>query len=291
MRTTEQRFENVNEEQLAWADLRESHRVNQVLYAEAVGLETLVFGEKREEMLKLCYKGVYGYLPKTRIDNYEFKGLHHFLGKEFEFVVESIDREDGESHWFLANRIVALDVSAKRFWRVAKEGFVAVGFIRGMDVSNLYLLVEGVPVVLNKKEISWSFIEDCRLEFEIGDTIDVKVLKAEAPTAENPNGLLEVSAKALLPDPWHKIAHFKEGSSYSGTITKIHSEHGVFIELVPGLTVRTNFPPNASPDVLQKGKKVSIKVLEINHQQKRMKAITIIPNKAISAGRRGRRLV
>jgi small subunit ribosomal protein S1 len=287
MRTVEQRFQSVSEEQLAWADLRESMRVNQVLYAETVGLETLVFGDKKEEMLKLNYKGVYGYLPKSRIDNYEFKGLHHFLGKEFEFVVESIDQE---GHWFLANRIKALEVSAKRFWRIAKEGLVAVGFIRGMDVSNLYLLVEGVPTVLNKKEVSYSYIEDMREEFEIGDTITVKVIKVEPPSAENENGVLEVSAKVLQKDPWHQIAHFKEGSSYTGTITKVHSEHGIFLELVPGLTVRTNFPPNATPEMLQKGKKMSIKVLEINHQQKRIKAISIIPNKAISAGRRGGRV-
>lgn len=287
MRTVEQHLGNVGEEQMAWADLKESQRVNQVLYAEAVGLETLAFGDKKEEMLKLNYKGVYGYLPKSRIDNYEFKGLHHFLGKEFEFVVENIDRE---GHWFLANRITALDVSSKRFWRSAKEGLVAVGFIRGMDVSNLYLLVEGVPTVLNKKDVSYSFIEDVRHEFEIGDTITVKVTKIEQPSEENENGVLEVSAKVLEKDPWHQIAHFKEGSSYSGKITKVHSEHGVFVELVPGLSVRTNFPPNANPEVLKKGNKISIKILEINHAQKRMKAITIIPNKAINGGRRGGRL-
>lgn len=287
MRTVEQPVQSINEEQLAWADLRESMRVNKVLYAETVGLETLVFGDKKEEMLKLNYKGVYGYLPKSRIDNYDFKGLHHFLGKEFEFVVESIDQE---GQWFLANRIKALEVSAKRFWRVAKEGMVVVGFIRGIDMANLYLLVEGVPTVLNKREVSYSYIEDMRDEFEIGDTITVKILKAVPPSEENENGVLEVSARVLEKDPWHQITHFKEGSSYTGTITKVHPEHGVFLELVPGLTVRTNFPPNATPEMLQKGKKITVKLLEINHEQRRIKAISIIPNKAIGAGRRYGRL-
>lgn len=287
MRTVEQRFEGIGEEQLAWADIKESQRVSKVLYAEAVGLENLSFGNKKEEMLKLNYKGVYGYLPKSRIDNYEFKGLTHFLGKEFEFVVETVDME---GHWFLANRIQALEVSAKRFWKSAKVGQVLVGFIRGMDVSRLYLLVEGVPTIMRREDVSYSFIEDMRTEFEIGDTINVKITKLEAPTEENKDGVLEVSAKVLEKDPWGQISHYKEGSSYSGTITKIHPLHGVFLELVPGLTVRTNFPPNANPTVLQKGKKITVKLLEINHREKRIKAITIVPQKSISAGsRRGGR--
>jgi len=289
MRTVEQRYDTVGDEQLAWADIKESHRVKQVLYAEAIGLETLTMGDKREDFLKLNYKGIYGYLPKSRIDNYEFKGLHHFLGKEFEFVVETVDLE---GHWFLANRIQALEVSARRFWKTAKVGQVMVGFIRGIDASRLYLLVEGVPAVVERKDVSYSYIEDLRYEFEIGDTIDVKITKLEAASEENDNtGVLEVSSKVLQKDPWGQIANFKEGCTYTGTITKIHPEHGVFAELLPGLTVRTNFPPNANPTVLKRDNKVSIKLLNIDHRERKIKAITIIPNRAISAGKRGGRVV
>jgi len=288
MRTVEQHYEDVSTEQLAWADLKESLRVKKVLYAKAVGLETLQVGEKKEDVLKLNYNGVYGYLPKSKIDNYDFKGLHHFLSKEFEFVVEEIDVE---SQWFLADRIKALEVSAKRFWRVGKEGMVVAAFIRGIDMANLYLLVEGIPTILNKKEVSYSYIEDLREEFEIGDTIEVKVLKIEPPTDDNEQGVLEVSAKVLQKDPWHQIAHYKEGCSYSGKITKVHPQHGIFLELVPGLTVRTNFPANAKPDQLRKDKEITVKLLEINHQQRRIKAIPIIPHKSIGSGRRFGRVI
>lgn len=288
MRNVEQHYDSVGEEQLAWADIKESQRVKKVLYAEAVGLEALSMGSKKEEMLKLYYNGVYGYLPKSRIDNYEFKGLHHFLGKEFEFVVETVDLE---GHWFLANRIEALEVSAKRFWKSAKVGQIMAGFIRGMDTSRLYLLVEGVPTVMRREEVSYSYIEDMRTEFEIGDVINVKITNLAPPTDDNIDGLLEVSAKVLEKDPWGQIAHYKERSSYSGTITKVHPEHGVFVELVHGITVRTNLPPNANPTMLAKGKKVAVKVLEIDHRLKRIKAICILPNKSISSGRRGGRAV
>lgn len=284
MRTVEQHYDTVGEEQLAWADIKESQRVKKVLYAEAVGLETITSGSKKEEMLKLFYNGVYGYLPKTRIDNYEFKGLHHFLGKKFEFIVESVDLE---GHWFLANRIEALEVSAKRFWKAAKVGQVVVGFIRGMDTSRLYLLVEGVPTIMRREEVSYSYIEDMRTEFEIGDEINVKITNLEVPSDENNEGLLEVSAKVLEKDPWGQIAHYKEGGSYSGEIKKVHPEHGVFVELIHGITVRTNLPPNANPSILRKGRKVTVKVLEIDHRLKRMKAICINPKKSIGSGRRG----
>jgi len=285
MRVIEQEYVPVGEEQQGWAEIKESSRIKKVLYADAVGLEVLGEGAQKEEVLKLKYKGIYGYLPKSRIDNYEFKGLHHFLGKEFEFVVEKVDLE---AQWFLANRIEALEVSARRFWKSAQVGNKLLGFIRGMDASRLFLLVEGVPAVLERDEVSYSFIEDMRNEFEIGDLIKVKVTDLEAPTEENPDGELKVSAKLMERDPFLEITNFKIGSTYIGEIKKVHPQHGVFYELegIPGLTVRTNFPPNGTPDLLKKGKKGQVKLLDIDVQNRMIKAITIIPERAIRRGRR-----
>ncbi|MED0677629.1 S1 RNA-binding domain-containing protein [Aneurinibacillus thermoaerophilus] len=282
-----------DEKARAWADIKDSQRTKRVLVAQAKGIEDFQIGDKKIECLKLNYRGIYGYLPKQFIDNYEFKGLTYFLGKYFEFVVDDVSF-DTEKQIFIANRIKALEILSQNFWKTAKEGEVYSAFVRGIDQFNLYLLVEGVPTMLHRSEYSYSFVEDLREELEIGDTINVKILRLVKPNEKylenvndpqseeltaGENGLLQVSARVLQEDPWKNITDYEEKGLYHGTITKIHVDHGLFIELEPGLTVRTNFPPEAPS--FKVGQSVPVKLIEINPAERKIKAITIVRKQGI----------
>jgi small subunit ribosomal protein S1 len=285
----------VSKEMLAWADIKDSHKTKNVLYATAIGIESIPVGKKEEECLKLNYDGVFGYLPISLIDEYEFKGLQNFLGKEFEFVVQSVDLDN---HLFVGNRIEALKVLAQKFWKSARAGDTYDAFVRGVDPFNLYLIVDGVRTKLYRDEYSYSFVEDLRTEVEIGDIIPVKILKLVKPGQKfkKPNikgeevdaeageqGYLEVSSRVLKQDPWNNIVNYRERATYLGTITKIHMEHGLFIELegTPGLILRTNFPPNSSGQRFKKGHKVNVKLLEINVKRRLIKGIVINPKQSV----------
>lgn len=287
---------------LAWANIKDSKKMKRVLYAQAVGIEEIPVAGTVQECLKLNYQGNYGYLPPDLIDEYEFRGLQGFLGKEFEFVVQHVDLE---SHLFVANRKEALGILAEKFWKTAKEGDTYEAFVRGVDPYNLYLIVNGVRAKLYRDEFSYSFVEDLREEVEIGDTLQVKIVRLVKPGKKfkringrgqevegiaDERGYLELSSRLLENNPWHNITHYKERATYLGTITKVHMDHGLFIELELGLVVRTNFPPNATGALLKKGRQVNVKILEIDAKKKTMKAIVINPKKGVgvkSFGRRG----
>ncbi|MED4779467.1 S1 RNA-binding domain-containing protein [Brevibacillus choshinensis] len=288
---------HVSDFALAWADIKDSKKTGRVLFARAIGIETIENGKVREECLKLEYGGeVYGFLPKTYIDNYQFKSLQFFLGKTFEFVVDDVYLETQQ---FLANRIKALHSLSVRFWKNAKENQRVEAFVRGVDPYKIYLLVDGIEAVMPREEYSYSFIEDLREEVEIGDTLPVKITKIVRPgdtyqkrnekgdmvdtVAEN--GIVEVSSRLLERDPWTDIIHFKKGSHYVGTINKIHPEHGLFIQLKPGLIVRTNFPPRIGGERLKKGQEVNIKLTDIDVKARKIKALVVIPNRAIGKTR------
>jgi small subunit ribosomal protein S1 len=291
---------------IGWAEIKESHRQKTVLYAQAIGIENIPVGDSVQECLKLNYEGNYGYLPRNRIDNYEFKGIHHFIGVVFEFVVEHVDLE---SHIFVANRIQALDILKKKFWKTAKVGDNYRAFVRGLGPFNMYLVLDGVSVNMHRDEYSYSYVEDLREEVEIGDTLDVKITRlvkpgqkymkklldgGEVEAIAGEDGYVEVSHRILLPDPWKNITNYQEKASYLGTITKVHHDHGIFIDLEPGLTVRTNFPPNSNGITLRKGEQVCIKLIEIDPKKRQMRAIVFStrqsPEKLTRpATRRGRR--
>lgn len=287
---------------LSWADIKDSHKTKKVLFAKATGIEEVPVNGSPKECLKLNYEGNYGYLPIDLIDDYEFRGLQGFLGKEFEFVVQHVDLE---SHLFVANRKEALAILAQRFWKTAKEGEVYEAFVRGIDPYNMYLIVSGVRAKLHRDEYSYSFIEDLREEVEIGDTIQVKIMKlvkpgqpfkrtsgrgAEVDTVADERGYLELSSKLLEKDPWDNIVNYKEKMTYLGTIKKVHMDHGLFIELDnSGLVVRTNFPPNTSGQMLRVGREVNLKIVGIDAKKRQIKGLVINPPKKPSEKNSSRR--
>lgn len=274
----------------AWADIKESQRAGNVLTAKAIGIEYFELGELKQECLKLNYNGIYGYLPTSFIDTYEFRGIQNFVGKTFEFVVSYVSFED---QIFAANRIMALEKSAKRLWKNGKPGDIYPAFVRGVDRYHVYLLVSGVPTRMHRDEFSYVFSDDLREEIFIGETIDVKVLEinkpnpdlaieGDEPTAEEKRaieGNISVSKKALEVDPMSFINEYKEKSTYLGTITKIHVDHGIFISLEPrGITVRSGFPPGSNGARLQVGDEVNFKIQDINVKERRIKGLIITPN-------------
>lgn len=286
-RVIDQQMDQEQTEMLAWAEIKNSKNVGKVLIARATGLEELAFGNLKMECLKLNFNGVYGYLPKDRIDDYEFKSLQFFIGKYFEFVVEEvlIDKEQTVGT-FVANRKKALVINAKNFWKTAKVGQIYESFIRGIDQVHLYLLIEGVPVILHRDEVGYSFYEDLRQEFEIGDSIDVKIIGLTHPT-EDSEGKVVVSAKVLAQDPWLKIKHFHEKMTYLGTILRVHPVHGLFIELEHGMNVRTNLPAGGMSRVFKPGDEINVRILSIDVVERRIKAVSIVPSKKIGGRTRG----
>lgn len=277
-----------------WRNLRTSRSRSRVLFAKVIGLEDLSFGGRSMKCLKLDYKGVYGYMPSNLIDNYEYKNLQHFMGSMFEFVVEEVItppkqldeadlQDDVEVEYFLANRIKALEVMSELFWKKVEIDQVFSAFIKGIDQFRLYLLVEGVEIILNREDAGYNLYDDLRTVFEIGQTIEVQVMKVEKPTEDNPKGSLSVSAKVLMEDPWRYIKDFKERGTYLGILQRIHPEFGMFVELKPGLVVKCNIPAGASRRPFQRGDEINVKIRHIDHAKHQILGTAINLNNTIGA--------
>ncbi|GAA0854062.1 S1 RNA-binding domain-containing protein [Paenibacillus glucanolyticus] len=276
--------EELNEQMVTWLSLREAKNRKRVLYAKAVGLEEISLGDLRMECLKLNYEGVYGYLPRNKIDDYEFKGLHNFMGKTFEFVVETLITEpDEQVGTFVANRIEALKLSANRFWNNAQVGEIYEAFIRGIDPYHLYILVEGVQVKLHRSEVGYSLYDDLREVYSIGDSIEVKILELGKPNEENSEGTLQVSAKILNQDPWDNIGNYKERMFYLAELKRIHPVHGMFLELEPGLSVLTYFPAGTRGRKFKPGDELEVKIKTIDVEKREIFGTIVLPRNKIGA--------
>lgn len=274
----EQEFE-VTPAMRSWADIKEAHRTGRIMVGHAIGIETKALGGSKEEVLKIDFNGVYGYLPKSRVDNYNLRGIQHYLDRELEFVIDEVIIDKAATVGiFLANRAKALEKRAERFWKEAQEGHVFEAFVRGVDQYTLFLLVEGVPCELNRSEVGYVFYEDLTEAFEIGDSLPVKITSITRPSKDQ-KGKISIDSRTLQVDPWTNIVNYQVNGIYVGEIKKIHPEHGMFVELIdsPGLVVRTNFPPYSGNHIFKKGENIRVRIAKIDAAGRRMKAVAFVP--------------
>lgn len=259
----------------AWADLREAYRHREkgyVIEAQVIGLEKLERGEQKEEALKIYYNGIYGYIPISNVDDYEFRSLQSFVGSNIQFIVEQLFEED-DSRLFLGNRKKALDALAVKFWKKAKIGQDYEAYVSGVDKYGVYLLVEGVRVRMERDDYSYDFVTDLRDYVDIGTTMDVRIMNLEKDEKR-----IDVSRKALESDPRDFIQEYKRGGFYLGTIVNIDIDAGVFVRLEPrGLVGRAGFPPNLGKRILKPGDQVNFKVTEVNEKLARVRGLVIVP--------------
>ncbi|UXJ71270.1 hypothetical protein [Lysinibacillus fusiformis] len=355
-----------HEEQLqlqqALATLREAARMKtRILKGTVYGVETLTLAGHKQQVLAVDFNGIFGYIPASKIDNYEFKGLQAFVGTELDFVVEELfipseletDNDETEEApnnateaivesspeitlneeyeqktivqvdaadttvpeessqlaeqknskhskhdsstikqtRFIGNRAAALEIQSNRFWKSLQTKGVSNqiydAFVSGVDKVNVWLVVEGMRVRMNRMNFSYKFIDDLRNELYIGDMIKVKVISFEEKEVDgNKVRNLEVSRKVLEKDPKEFLHNIKVKGTYLSVVKNIDIDNGVFVELQTfGITVLTSFPSMDSGIKLQKEKQVNVRVTKINTETGFVHGVIFDPR----SGRRPRR--
>jgi small subunit ribosomal protein S1 len=130
----------------------------------------------------------------------------------------------------------------------------------------------GIDGLLHITDIAWKRINHPQEILQVGDEIDVKVLKFD----EEKNRV-SLGMKQLTDDPWEKVeGNIELNSVYESKVVNI-AEYGVFVDLgdsIEGL-IRTSeldwTNKNISPKkVLNLGDKINVKVIEVDEEKRRL---------------------
>ena len=123
----------------------------------------------------------------------------------------------------------------------------------------------GVDGLLHVTDISWSRVNHPSQVLEVGQTVQVKVIKITDGTR------ISLGMKQLTDDPWKEAGDtFVAGSTVEGTVTNV-MEYGVFVELTPGIeglihaselswTKKSTSPSK----IVGVGEKVQVKILDVD---------------------------
>ena len=249
----------------AWVNLEvaleKQQRVNGVIFGRVKGGFTVDL------------EGATAFLPGSQVDIRPIKDLGVLMGTPQPFQILKMDRRRGNI--VVSRRAVLEDSRAEaRTELVAnlQEGQVLQGVIKNITDYGAFVDLGGVDGLLHVTDISWKRINHPSEALQIGESVQVKVIKFNEETQR-----ISLGIKQLTEDPWLKVfERFPVGAKMSGVVTNI-ADYGSFVELEDGIEglvhvsemswTKKNVHPGK---IVSTSEKVEVMVLEIDVQKRRI---------------------
>ena len=249
----------------AWVSLSEAFEEKKILEGRITG--------KVKGGFTVDLADIKAFLPGSLVDVRPVRETTYLEGKDLEFIVIKIDKKRNN---VVVSRKAVLESenSEERDELISslEEGSVIKGIVKNITDYGAFLDLGGVDGLLHITDMAWKIVRHPSELINIGDEIDVKVLKFDKEKTRVSLGL-----KQLNEDPWFEIskAH-PEGSKLKGKITNI-ADYGCFVEIhngVEGLVHVSEMDwtnKNANPEKLVTiGQEIEVMILDIDPERRRI---------------------
>ena len=175
--------------------------------------------------------GVKAFLPGSQIDLHPVRDLDGLVGRTFPLKIIKINHRRGN---VVVSRRVLLeetrDSKRKTTLSTLKEGQLIQGVVKNITDYGAFIDLGGIDGLLHITDMSWGRVGHPSEMFNIGDKVEVSVLKYDRETGRISLGLKQKSA-----DPWIGVASkYAIGTRVRGRVVSL-TDYGAFIELEPGV--------------------------------------------------------
>ncbi|MEJ2418420.1 MAG: 30S ribosomal protein S1, partial [Exilibacterium sp.] len=249
----------------AWKVLEAAHSADEVVKG--------VINGKVKGGFTVDVSSIRAFLPGSLVDVRPVRETTHLEGKELEFKVIKLDQK--RNNVVVSRRAVLEQAnSAEREELLAslQEGMAVKGIVKNLTDYGAFVDLGGVDGLLHITDMAWKRIKHPSEIVNVGDEIDVKVLKFDRERNRVSLGL-----KQLGEDPWVSITQrYPEGARIKATITNL-TDYGCFAELEEGVEglvhvsemdwTNKNIHPSK---VVQVGDELEVMVLDIDEERRRI---------------------
>ncbi len=213
------------------------------------------------------------FLPGSLVDVRPVRDTAYLEGKELEFKVIKIDRK--RNNVVVSRRaVVEAETSEERQSLIDKlqEGQTVKGVVKNLTDYGAFIDLGGVDGLLHITDMAWKRVKHPSEIVQIGQEIEVKVLKFDRERTRVSLGL-----KQLGEDPWEDLARrYPVNTRLFGKVTNI-ADYGCFVEIEDGVEglvhvsemdwTNKNIHPSK---VVQLGDEVEVMVLDIDEERRRI---------------------
>jgi len=175
--------------------------------------------------------GVKAFLPGSQIDLHPVRDLDGLVGRTFPLKIIKINHRRGN---VVVSRRVLLeetrDSKRKTTLSTLKEGQLIQGVVKNITDYGAFIDLGGIDGLLHITDMSWGRVGHPSEMFNIGDKVEVSVLKYDRET-----GRISLGLKQKTADPWTGVASkYAIGTRVRGRVVSL-TDYGAFIELEPGV--------------------------------------------------------
>ncbi|HHR5881864.1 30S ribosomal protein S1 [Providencia alcalifaciens] len=217
--------------------------------------------------------GIRAFLPGSLVDVRPVRDTTHLEGKDLEFKVIKLDQK--RNNVVVSRRaVIESESSAERdqLLENLQEGMEVKGIVKNLTDYGAFVDLGGVDGLLHITDMAWKRVKHPSEIVNVGDEINVKVLKFDRERTRVSLGL-----KQLGEDPWVAIAkRYPEGTKLTGRVTNL-TDYGCFVEIEEGVEglvhvsemdwTNKNIHPSK---VVNVGDVVEVMVLDIDEERRRI---------------------
>jgi len=176
-------------------------------------------------------QGARAFLPGSQVDLRPIRNLDGMKGQTIEVAVIKLNKKRGN---IVVSRKQLLeeeqaDKRGKTLEHLAEDG-ILTGVVKNLTEYGAFVDLGGIDGLLHITDMSWGRLTHPRDLVNVGDQIQVKVLKYDKDKQR-----VSLGFKQLTPDPWLDAEHrYPVGAHVQGRVISV-TDYGAFVELEQGI--------------------------------------------------------
>jgi small subunit ribosomal protein S1 len=175
--------------------------------------------------------GIKAFLPGSQIEVRPVRNLDGYVGTEIEVRVIKLNKKRGNVV-ISRKELLEEDQNAKKAVTLStlEEGTILTGTVKNLTDYGAFVDLGGLDGLLHITDMSWGRLTHPRDLVNVGDEIQVKVLKFDKEKQR-----VSLGFKQLTPDPWlDATERYPIGAQVRGRVLSV-TDYGAFVELEQGI--------------------------------------------------------
>jgi small subunit ribosomal protein S1 len=249
----------------SWVELEKQHEANEPV--------TGTMFSKVKGGFIVDLNGAVAFLPGSQVDIRPIRDVTPLMGVAQPFQILKMDKARGN---IVVSRRAILEESREEarseLMSNMEEGKVLQGVVKNITDYGAFIDLGGVDGLLHVTDISWKRINHPSEVLQVGQTIDVMVIRYNED-----NGRVSLGMKQLEADPWEGIeSKYPVGARLKGRVSNI-ADYGAFVELDDGIEglvhvsemswTKKNVHPGK---IVSTSQEVDVEVLDIDMHKRRI---------------------
>jgi small subunit ribosomal protein S1 len=207
----------------AWDEIEKAHNEKSSIKGRVI--------DRIKGGLTVDIMGARAFLPGSQVDLRPIRNLDGMKGQELDVRIIKLNKKRGN---IVVSRkqLLEEEVGQKRdeTLKHLEEGAVLTGTVKNLTDYGAFVDLGGIDGLLHITDMSWGRLTHPRDLVNVGDQIQVKVLKFDRDKQR-----VSLGFKQLTPDPWLDAAErYPIGAHVGGRVISV-TDYGAFIELEQGI--------------------------------------------------------